>query len=421
MAGSRTRAFRIPGKSAGKRASTRGTTHADRNSRAAGAAFAAVLAWGTASGAAAQQLPGVEDYRLPPAGTSTPAAPGPVDSGPPPAPSPTPAPAPSPPAPARPVITVPTPVPAPSGGAAQTARPAPARPATTAAPSTAAEPAGTPPPAEAAAGLPPAPSAAVPAPATSDAGPLPEVSPTAPSPDLAGNILPGWAIPAGLAVLAAIGLVTLLRRGRAAGEAKAAADFVRPVVPAPAAGQDAEEEFPNEAEVAPAGPLPPLSIALEATRLNASLVNATLSYRLRIANNGDVPLRDLVVSGDMTSAHASRPVEEQLGTDGAALPWLHGLAALPPGEEAVLTGDIRLPLAAITPIRRGAAALFVPLARIEAFGALPDGEQLAVRGTFLVGQEPEDGAARLQPFRLDLGPRVYARVGQRLLEMPAGA
>lgn len=151
-------------------------------------------------------------------------------------------------------------------------------------------------------------------------------------------------------------------------------------------------------------------------RLSATLVNATLAYRLHLTNGGDQPMTDLAVSGDMIAAHASRPVDEQLGTaGGAALPPLHRVETLAPGQSVTLTGDIRLPLAAIRPIRRGDAALFVPLARIEAHGQAIDGSTISTRGTFLVGQEPDAGSERLQPFRLDLGPRVYAHVGQRLL------
>jgi len=31
----------------------------------------------------------------------------------------------------------------------------------------------------------------------------------------------------------------------------------------------------------------------------------------------------------------------------------------------------------------------------------------------VVGEVPENPAAALRPFRLDLGPRVYSRIGQR--------
>jgi hypothetical protein len=148
--------------------------------------------------------------------------------------------------------------------------------------------------------------------------------------------------------------------------------------------------------------------------MSASLVNTTLSYRLTVANRGAAPLNDVVVGGDMVGAHASLAPQDLLGPDGAALPELHRVASLAPGETVTLGGDIRLPLVAITPIRRGNAAFFVPLARLRARGSAPDGQVVEGGGTFLVGQEP-GASKRLQPFRLDLGPRNYSRLSQQLL------
>ena len=176
-------------------------------------------------------------------------------------------------------------------------------------------------------------------------------------------------------------------------------------------------ERPN---VAPApDPLPigqtgGLHLALQATRMSATLVNTTLSYRLAVTNRSIQPLRDVRIAGDMISAHASRPANELLGLGDATLPELHRIATLAPGESVTLGGDIRLPLVSITPIRRGDAALFVPLARLRAHGLDPAGAAIEGGGTFLVGQEP-GASKRLQPFRLDLGPRNYSRLGQQLL------
>jgi hypothetical protein len=166
-------------------------------------------------------------------------------------------------------------------------------------------------------------------------------------------------------------------------------------------------------------PVPPtaetgLPLALEATRLSATLMTTTLAYRLAVTNRGAATVRDVRVDGDMVAAHASRPPEQLFGPYAAVLPELHRVSALAPGESVTLTGEIRLPLVAITPIRRGNAAFFVPLARLRARGVTRTGISAEGGGTYLVGQEP--GANRkLQPFRLDLGPRNYSKLGQHLL------
>ncbi|MES2303342.1 MAG: hypothetical protein V4521_14915, partial [Pseudomonadota bacterium] len=135
----------------------------------------------------------------------------------------------------------------------------------------------------------------------------------------------------------------------------------------------------------------------------------------RITLMAGVDIDDISVRGDMTSAHASRSDEEQFSLDAA--PVLHRLARIEAGSTAELNGEIRLPLAMITPIRHGTAAMFVPLVRIEAAG-MGAGGPVRVRSAFVIGLD-EQGAARLQPFRLDQGPRVYQKVGSRTLAVPA--
>ncbi|MDE2567554.1 MAG: hypothetical protein KGM93_01440 [Sphingomonadales bacterium] len=158
------------------------------------------------------------------------------------------------------------------------------------------------------------------------------------------------------------------------------------------------------------------AISLEARRMSATLVNATLTYRLTVTNTGAEPLVDMAIGGDMVAAHASRGVEELLASETTALPDLHAIASLAPGESVMLGGDIRLPLSAIRPIRHGAASLFVPLVRISAAWTSAGGARRNRASTYLVGPLPAGESDRLQPFRLDLGPRQYAELGQRRLE-----
>jgi hypothetical protein len=163
----------------------------------------------------------------------------------------------------------------------------------------------------------------------------------------------------------------------------------------------------------------PLSLRLSATRLSATLLNTTLQYQIELTNRADVPFGPLIVTGDMIAAHASLPVARQLGLDGVLLEKRHELASLAPGESATFSGEIRLPLAMITPIRSGAAAFFVPLARFRIEAARKGADTHSLVRTFVVGETPEQAGAALRPFRLDLGPRVYSRVGQREVAQPA--
>ena len=147
--------------------------------------------------------------------------------------------------------------------------------------------------------------------------------------------------------------------------------------------------------------------------MNASLMATTLSYALRVTNNDAVPLSVLAIEGDMISAHASLSPDQQIASAAQRLELRHAQVALAPGESVEFTGDIRLPLSAITPIRAGEAAYFVPLARFRVEAAAAGDIPLIAAQTFVIGELPEQPGAALRPFRLDLGPRTYSRIGQR--------
>ncbi|MFM5953836.1 MAG: hypothetical protein ACKOPE_06005 [Novosphingobium sp.] len=246
-----------------------------------------------------------------------------------------------------------------------------------------------------------------------------------PTPAAAGWYWP-W-IAAGTALLAGVFAFLWWRRRREPG-AKAPA-FERPIVAVPAASPEPQpapqpvgallDPQPVQAPAATPEPqaavaaLPGLSISLVAQRMNASLMATTLNYVLKLTNNSSGLLSALAVEGDMISAHASLPPEAQIANDNQRLELRHALVELAPGESAEFTGDFRLPLSAVTPIRAGDAAYFVPLARLRVEASTAGGDSLVQVQTFVVGELPEAPGAALRPFRLDLGPRTYSKLGQR--------
>ena len=355
----------------------------------------------------------VEQYRLPtPSATPTTRAPGPVD-------------------PDNPVVMTPRAVPTPAASTAPTPATNAPTPVPSARPSAAAA---TQPRATTSATPRPAPP---PATAPQTATPLPEPAPTPTASETASVALPAlptelapalpsaapprvpedwrpWAA-ALAALLAGLGGLLLWRRRKASA---APVEFEPPVIapPQPRAATPTPDVAPEAAplpEPAFAAPPPMLEIVLEAKRLNASLMATTLSYAVRITNNAAVPLSALAIEGDMISAHASLSPDQQIASAAQRLELRHAHIALDPGESVEFTGDIRLPLAAITPIRAGEAAYFVPLARFRVEAAATGEIPLVTAQTFVIGELPDQPGAALRPFRLDLGPRTYSRIGQR--------
>lgn len=380
----------------------------------------------TAAGAAALALAlahaplgaqSVSDYRLPGSESPRPNVQGPVDPDNPVVARPTARPTASP--SAAPVATTPTPQPSPATTASplpRTSRPAPQGGSAPAAPRPTATDAGPTASQTTTPALPPL-GAALPTPAAADGllpTPVPNIAP-APA-QAAGDSATIWPWLAGAAALLAALLAGLWWwRRRPQREPEIA--FEPPVVtrrpsepePRPTPAATPTPELLADVVLPASG----LGIALQARRMNASLMATTLSYSLTLTNNSPEPLTALAIEGEMIAAHASLPPERQIASSAQRLELRHSLVTLAPGESAEFSGDFRLPLTAITPIRSGNAAYFVPLARLRVVASTSAGTPLVEAQTFVVGELPEQPGAALRPFRLDLGPRNYARIGQR--------
>lgn len=375
------------------------------------------------------------DFRLQPAASSTPRAQGPVDPdnpvvrgtpARPPAPAPvaTPAePAPTPTPAAGPVRPAPSASAAPATGRPTGAIPAP-RPSPSASPSA--------PPQASASATPSAAPQSLPSTASSPA-PTQTATTAVPSPELpaaadTSSHLWAWLLALGIGLAALIAWWLHGRRDAAVSDDwddhAWLAEPEGEVEPEPAVHDTvADLAAPSPAELplaADPAPTPKalatqaITLSLEPIRLTATLTSTSLSYRLAVTNQSARPLAAMAVAGSMVAAHASLPVENQLATDGQMLALLHEIPALAPGETAELTGDLRLPLPDITPIRSGNALLFIPLAR---FRAECDGT--TTLAAFVVGETPPVAAAALLPFRIDMGPRIWPNISKRRLDAAA--
>jgi len=137
-------------------------------------------------------------------------------------------------------------------------------------------------------------------------------------------------------------------------------------------------------------------------------MNASLSYAIRLENRGMGELADIIVQGDLVSAHAELPRERQLAQADAEMPVLHRLPGLAPGEAAVLHGTVVLPREELRPIRSGRTVLFVPLLRLRI--AHSGSEEFR---TLLIGLPPRESGGPLLPIRLDRGLMTHRPLLQR--------
>ncbi len=376
---------------------------------------AAALALLLVPGALAAQTQGVPDFSIPSSRpTSNPRAQGPVDADAPiirtPAPRPSPVPSPVP-------VASPTTAPSAAAGPAPAVR-------TSAAPRNAAPApritSGAAPIANAA----PSPSTSAPAitpfplpSSTAVPGPVPTIDTAGSAAEApSGSSIWPWIVGAA-GLLAALFAALWWRSHRSA--TVPLLEFIPPVVRAPAAAPEPAATAPKpltepQLSAAPtAAAQSGLGIVLEARRMSASLMATTLSYTLTLTNNSPDTLSALAIEGDMIAAHASLPPEQQIASSNERLELRHALVTLAPGESAEFTGDFRLPLASLNPIRAGDAAFFVPLARLRVEASTPAGEPLVKVQTWVVGETADTPGAGLRPFRLDLGPRTYSKVSQR--------
>ena len=157
-----------------------------------------------------------------------------------------------------------------------------------------------------------------------------------------------------------------------------------------------------------------LSVSLVPGRLTIGMVNATLAYRLEIANRGRQHIVGLRLSADMVSPRSSG---EEDGLRHLAMGPDMGRAALQtftqidPGTTVSAESSVELPLGMVDEIREGGAPVLLPFVRMRAVGAGTPPR----RFSFAVGLPAGEEGGRLMPIRLDEGPRVLRHLSARLV------
>ncbi len=152
-----------------------------------------------------------------------------------------------------------------------------------------------------------------------------------------------------------------------------------------------------------------LRVEFAATSAGATLMNAVLGYRVKLHNLGKGAITNVRLHGTMVQASGSE------GETDIQMQPLHTAGDIAAQGAEELKGEIRVPLAGIKPIEFNRQALFVPVARFLIEYTDADGKTHSEHHAFIVGREHEPPREKMAPFRLDLGPRNFELVGQRVL------
>ena len=168
-------------------------------------------------------------------------------------------------------------------------------------------------------------------------------------------------------------------------------------------------------------PRPRLELAFAPAGASATDAQAAVQFVLTVSNLGDAPAlrvrmeaRMFAMGEDHDAALAaffSQPLER-------ATPIA---STIPAGVSTELRTQVTLPGAAVRPIRVAERVLFVPVVAVNVLYEWSDGADGQADGqtamSYVIGRENRPPAAKMAPFRLDQGPRMYREVGHRVHEM----
>lgn len=125
-----------------------------------------------------------------------------------------------------------------------------------------------------------------------------------------------------------------------------------------------------------------------------SFMALMVEYRVTVTNRSDRALRDIAVGGRL--ADAQKAADARTGEEAS----LELIERIGPHQSRSVSGEARLALSEITPIRQGNVPVLVPMLHLSL--AFADGEEQL--RSFVVGMPSAVKGARLHPIPLDTPP-----------------
>lgn len=155
---------------------------------------------------------------------------------------------------------------------------------------------------------------------------------------------------------------------------------------------------------------PQLNVEFHPDRVVVTEQEVLLQFEIVIANVGSAPARDVLVEGQLFTAHIGQDQEiaaffQNPATEGDRM------ASIAPLGRISLKSLARLPLDQIHRFEASGRKMFVPLVGFNILYRFGSGAGQA-SASFLVGRGSEQDD-KLAPFRIDLGPRIFRGLSSR--------
>jgi hypothetical protein len=159
---------------------------------------------------------------------------------------------------------------------------------------------------------------------------------------------------------------------------------------------------------------PWIEIALQPLRCIVNDTEATFEFELDLFNSGNAPARDVLVVASVFNAGPTQ--DQEIGAFFAG-PFAAGerIAAIAPFQRVNLHTKVVAARENLQVLEAAGRQVFVPLIGFNALYHW-SGRDGQTSVSYLLGRDTQ--GAKMAPFRLDLGPRVFRGLGARLL--PAG-
>jgi hypothetical protein len=159
---------------------------------------------------------------------------------------------------------------------------------------------------------------------------------------------------------------------------------------------------------------PWVEITIQPLRCIVEEAQVRFEFEIDLFNSGSAPARAVLVEATVLNAGPAQ--EQELGVF-FARPASAGerIAAIPPLQRMTLRSQFVAPRESVQVLEIAERQVFVPLIAFNALYRWSGGEG-QTSASYLLGRDTK--GAKMAPFRLDLGPRIFRGIGARLL--PAG-